>query len=581
MSKKVIIIGAVAAGPKAACRLKRLQPGWDILMLDQDSLISYGGCGIPYYVGGDVSDESELRSTSFHMLRDERFFAEAKGVRVRTRTRALAIDRSRKTVQVEDLDSGRKEDLPYDILMLATGAQPVELPIPGATLDGVFTIADLHKAIAIRKRIAGGQVSRAVVIGGGAIGLEMAEALTDLWGVETALVELQPRLLPGIVDAHFSAMLKRHFEEKQVRIYTGETVQSLLDNGSGGVRAVQTDRRTVEADLVIMAVGVRPRGELARAAGLDVTPWGAILVNQRLQTSDPDIYAAGDCIASTNLVTRRATHAPLGSLANRQGRIAADNMAGQPAVFKGVCNSFIMKAFERCIAATGISCQAALAEGFDADYALTSPSDRAHFFPGQAVVILQLVFDRKSRRVLGLQAFGSMNDSISARVDAAAALIAEGGVIDDFVTLEMAYAPPFSSAIDSINAAAYVAENMCDQRLRRVSLSRFLHWVDNMQSEPDWLAVDLRHPKESEAYVRRFGEQHWMSLPYDQVRGRYEELPADRHCILICNAGTRSYEVQVLLDALGRHDTQVLCGGLNVISRMGLPWYGGGGEEQG
>lgn len=575
MGRKVIIIGAVAAGPKAACRLKRLRPDWDILMLDQDSLISYGGCGIPYYVGGDVSDESELRSTSFHMVRDERFFAEAKGVAVRTRTRALAIDRGGKTVRVEDLDSGRQEDLPYDHLLLATGAEPVELPIPGAGLEGVFTIADLHKAIAIRRRIAGGQVSRAVVIGGGAIGLEMAEALTDLWGVETALVELQPRLLPSLVDPHFSAMLRQHYEEKGVRVYTGERVQLLRDNGAGAVGAVQTDRQSLEADLVIMAVGVRPRGDLARAAGLDVTPWGGILVNQRLQTSDPDIYAAGDCIASTSLVTRRAMHAPLGSLANRQGRIAADNIAGQPAVFKGVCGSFIMKAFDRCIAATGISYQAALAEGFDADYALTSPSDRAHFFPGQAVVILQLVFERKSRRVLGLQAFGAMNDSISARVDAAAALIAEGGVIDDFATLEMAYAPPFSSAIDSINAAAYVAENMCDGRLRRVSLTRFLHWVDNMAAEPDWLVVDLRHPKEAEAYVHRFGERHWMSLPYEQVRSRYQQLPADRNCILVCNAGTRSYEVQVLLDSLGKQNTQVLCGGLNVISRMGLPWYGG------
>lgn len=572
MSKKIVIVGAVAAGPKAACRLKRIRPDWDVTMVDQDSLISYGGCGIPYYVSGDVTDESELRSTSFHVIRDSPFFANAKGVTVRTRTRALAIDRKSKTLQVENLDTGVKERLPYDHLMLATGSRPVDLPIPGSQLDGVFTIADLHKAIEIKSRIAKGQVSRAVVIGGGAIGIEMAEALTDLWGIETVLIELAPQLLPKIVDSHFAVMLKQHLLEKEVAVHTGETALELLDNGQGKVGGVRTNARTLEADLVIVAAGVRPRSELAKDAGLDVAPWGGIRVNQRLQTSDPDIYAAGDCIAVTSLVTGKETFAPLGSLANREGRIVADNLAGRPALFKGVCGSFIMKAFERCIAATGITYEAALREGFDADYALTSPSDRAHFFPDQAVVILQLVFDRLSRRVLGLQAFGMMNDSISARVDAAAALIAKGGTIEDFAVVEMAYAPPFSSAIDSINAAAYVAENLCDNRLRRVDLDRFLHWVTAMEIEPDWAVLDLRHPLESAPFVEKFGADRWIALEYSQVRARYSELPEGKTCIILCNAGTRSYEVQVFLDHIGKRDSMVLCGGLNVIARMGIDW---------
>ena len=572
MSKKIVIVGAVAAGPKAACRLKRLRPDWDVTVVDQDSLISYGGCGIPYYVSGDVTDESELRATSFHVIRDVPFFANAKGVTVRTRTRALAIDRKAKTLQVENLDTGAKELLPYDQLMLATGSRPVDLPIPGAQLDGVFTIADLHKAIEIKSRIAKGRVSRAVVIGGGAIGIEMAEALTDLWGIETVLIELAPQLLPKIVDSHFAVMLKQHLLEKEVAVYTSEMAVELLDNGHGQVGGVKTNARTLEADLVIVAVGVRPRSELAKAAGLDVAPWGGIRVNQRLQTSDPDIYAAGDCIAVSSLVTGKETFAPLGSLANREGRIVADNMAGRPAFFKGVCGSFIMKAFERCIAATGITHEAALREGFDADYALTAPSDRAHFFPDQAVVILQLVFDRSSRRVLGLQAFGMMNDSISARVDAAAALIAQGGTVDDFAVVEMAYAPPCSSAIDSINAAAYVAENLCDHRLRRVDLDRFLHWVSAMEIEPDWAVLDLRHPVESAPFVEKFGADRWIALEYSQVRARHAELPEGKTCIILCNAGTRSYEVQVFLDHIGKRDSMVLCGGLNVIARMGVDW---------
>ena len=573
MNKRIVIIGAVAAGPKAACRLKRLRPDWEITMVDQDSLISYGGCGIPYYVSGDVSDESELRATSFHVVRDAAFFEGSKGVQVRTRTRALAIDRKEKIVRVEHLDTGAREELPYDQLMLATGARPFDLPIPGAELDGVFTISDLHKAIEIKARIAQGKVSRAVVIGGGAIGIEMAEAFTDLWGVETTLLELQPQLLPKLVDWHFAAMLKQHLLDKGVAVHTGESAEALLDNGQGHVCGVRTGKRTLEADLVVMAVGVRPRSELAREAGLDVAPWGGIKVNQRMQTSDPNIYAAGDCIAVTSLVTGRETFAPLGSLANREGRIVADNMAGLPSVFKGVCNSFIMKAFERCIAATGITYEAALAEGFDADLALTSPPDRAHFFPDQAVVILQLVFDRRSRRILGLQAFGMMNDSISARVDAAAGLIAQGGTIEDFAVLEMAYAPPFSSAIDSINAAAYVAENLCDGRLRRVDLVRFLRWMDDMDREPDWAVLDLRHPLESAPYVEQYGPERWVAMEYGRVRRQFAELPTGKMYIILCNAGTRSYEIQVFLDHLGRWDSMVLCGGLNVISRLGVNWF--------
>ena len=572
MEKKIVIIGAVAAGPKAACHLKRLQPGWDVTLVDQDSLISYGGCGIPYYVCGDVSDEAELRSTSFHMVRDETFFRQAKGVNVLTRTRALAIDRKEKTVQVKNLDSGEERELSYDKLMLATGARPFVLPIPGNDLDGVFTIANLHKAIEIKKRIAGGKVSRAVVIGGGAIGVEMAEALKDLWGIETTLIEFMPQLLPKIVDWQFAGMLKTHLEEKDVRVFTSEGATAILGDEKGMVTGVQTPKRTLDADLVIMAAGVRPRSELAAEAGLLVAPWGGIIVNQRMQTSDPDIYAAGDCVALTNLVSGRETYAPLGSLANREGRVAGDNMAGIAGRFKGTVGSFIMKAFDRCIGATGLTYEAALAEGFDADYALTAPADRAHFFPGEAIAVFQLVFDRQSRRVLGLQGFGVMNDSISVRIDAAAVMITAGAVIEDFRDAEMAYAPPFSAAIDSINSAAYVADNLCADRLRKLDMDRFLAWMEDFSLEPDWMALDIRHPLEAGPFVEKFGEERWLAIPYIDVRKRYEEIPEDRTMIILCDAGTRSYEVQIFLDHIGKNNTMVVSGGFNVIRRLGVDW---------
>lgn len=569
MGKKILIIGGVAAGPKAACRLKRLQPGWDVTVVDQDNLISYGGCGIPYYVCGDVSDEKELRSTSFHMVRDEKFFADAKGVTVLTRTRALGIDRRAKTVHVRQLDSGKESRLPYDKLLLTTGSSPVDLPIPGTDLDGVFTIANLHKAIDIKERIARGQVAKAVVVGGGAIGVEMAEALTDLWGVETALVEYMPQLLPRVIDREFAAMLKTQLLDKDVRVYTGESATAIVGDDNGRVTGVKTGKRTLDADLVIMAVGVRPRSELAREAGLAVSPWGGIKVNNRLQTSDPDIYAAGDCVAVPHLVTGRETFAPFGSLANRQGRIAADNIAGGVSLFNGVVGSFIMKAFDSCIAATGISYDTAVAEGFDADCSLSAPFDRAHFFPGAAVAVYQMVFDRKTRKVLGLQGFGPANDSVSVRINTAAALIARGAVIEDFITVEMAYSPPFSSAIDPINAAACIADNMCAGLLRRVDTDRFLAWMDDFSREQDWVVLDIRHPQEAAPYVGKFGPDRWLALPYNEIRRRHQELPDDRTMIIFCNAGNRSFEVQVALDQVGRKNSLVLCGGFNVIRRMG------------
>jgi NADPH-dependent 2,4-dienoyl-CoA reductase/sulfur reductase-like enzyme/rhodanese-related sulfurtransferase len=572
MGKKIVIIGGVAAGPKTACRVKRLLPEAEVTIIDQDSLISYGGCGIPYYVSGDVSDEKELRNTSFHMTRDEPFFLKAKGVTVRTRTLVLAIDRAQKLVLVEDLSSGAQESIPYDNLVLATGARPNLLPIPGADLDGVFTISDLHKAIAIKERIAKGEVSRAVVIGGGAIGIEMAEAFTDLWGIETTILEFMPQLMPRLVDWDFARMLETHLTESGVTVITSEGA-SAIEGKEGKVCRVVTPKRTLEANLVVMAVGVRARSELAQAAGLLVSPMGNIVVNERLQTSDPNIYAAGDCIEVKNLITGKSGIAPMGSLANREGRIVGDNLAGIPTRYKGWIGTFIMKAFERCIAATGLSLDAALAEGFAAAAVTTAQSDRAHFFPSQAIIPLRLVFDTNSRKVLGAQGFGPMSDAVLARIDAASAVIMQGGTIDDLSQLEMAYAPPFATALDALNATANVADNLAAGRLRYVTTKEFLGWMDNFASRPDWVALDLRHPNEAGPFVEKFTREKWLSLPYIEIRERYQELPADKTMLIICDAGTRSSETQIFLDQTGLANNLVLGGGFNLIRRMGVQWW--------
>ena len=572
MAKKIVIVGGVAAGPKAACRVKRLMQDAEVTIIDQDTLFSYGGCGIPYYVSGDVSDEAELRSTSFHMVRNEDFFLNAKGITVKSGTRGVAIDRTAKTVQVEDVASGEKSDIPYDTLLIATGSRPFVLPIPGADLDGVFTISDLHKAIEIKDRIARQKVGKAVVIGGGAIGLEMAEAFKDLWGVETSVVEFMPQVLPRIVDKPFASMVTKHMRDKGVDIFLGEGAVEIVGK-DGKVTGLRTANRTIEADMVIMAAGVRPRSEIAAEAGLEISPMGAIVVNQRMQTSDPNIYAAGDCVEIMNLVSGKKAYAPLGSLANKEGRVAGDNMAGIPSRFKGGVGSFIMKAFDVCVAATGLSLDVALAEGFDADVALTAPSDRAHFFPTEAIVCFQMVFDRRTRKVLGLQGFGPMGDGISARINAAAAYITMGATLDDFGTLEMAYAPPFSAAIDSINAVAYVADNLCDGRLRKVDIDPFLSWMDDFSSEPDWMALDIRHPSETAPCVEKFGTDAWLAIPYNEIRKRYNEIPKDKKMIILCDAGTRSFEIQSFLDSVAYTNTLVLSGGFSMIRRIGIDWY--------
>ncbi len=572
MSEKIVIIGAVAAGPKAACRARRLIPGAHITLIDQDDLISYGGCGIPYFVSGDVTDEKELRSTSFLMLRDQYFFKEAKGVNVKTLTRAVSIDRDKQLVHLEHVKTGERDSIGYDKLVLATGSRPNVLPIPGADLDGVFTISSLHKAISIKERLTKGEVGKAVVIGGGAIGIEMAEALKDLWGIETTIIEFMPQVLPKIVDKTIAMMVEQHLRENGVNVYTNEGAQRFEGDENGHIRKVITNNRELEADLVIMSTGVRPRSELAREAGLEVSPMGAIVVNQRMQTSDPNIYAAGDCVETLNLVTGKKAYAPLGSLANRQGRVVADNLAGIPSTFEGVTGSFIMKVFDVCVGATGISMDVARLEGFEALDAMAVQSDRAHFFPTQALMFMQMVVNASDRRVLGVQGFAKMGDGLLARINAATGMIARRASISDFSNLELAYAPPFSTAVDVLNTAANIADNRVSGRLRTITVDEFLEWMDGKKEHGDWVALDVRHPREAEPFLEKFPDR-WISVVYDKVRSQYETLPRDKTIIIICNAGTRSYEIQRFLDEVGLNNNMVLPGGLNVIRRLGVAWW--------
>lgn len=566
MTQNVVIVGAVALGPKAACRFKRLMPEAKVTMIDETDLISYGGCGIPYFVSGDVSDPGQLQSTSFHMLRDETFFKNAKDIDVLTRVRAVSIDRDQKEVHIEHVKTGEKERLSYDRLVLATGSSPKRLPIPGSEMEGVFTVSDLSGAVAIKDQVAGGAVDKAVIIGGGAIGLEMAEALADLWGIETSVVEIADQILPGIVSPVVARMGRQKMAENDISVYVREQVLRL--EGDGRVQRVVTDKRTLDADLVIMAVGVSPNADLARDAGLEISPAGAIVVNERMETSDPHIYAGGDCVQIQDLITETPAYFPSGSLANRQGRVIGTNLAGGNATFEGAVGTFVIKLFDLAIASAGLSLERARSHGYDALSVFVVQFDRAHFYPEKDLTYLELVVEQGTARVLGIQGLGGMEGGMFARVSAVAALLKYQPTTADVSNLELPYAPPFSSAMDVVNALGNAAENTLAGKNRVIDADQFAQWWTE-RKQGNTLFLDCRGWGNAEDFVEKYPEE-WKSIPQDELTARMDEVPRDKNLVLICNTGVRSYEAQITLDQMGIPHTYNLQGGVAALKKWGL-----------
>jgi NADPH-dependent 2,4-dienoyl-CoA reductase/sulfur reductase-like enzyme/rhodanese-related sulfurtransferase len=549
MGKKVVVIGAVALGPKAACRLRRLDPEAEIVMIDRDSYISYGGCGIPYYVSGEVQDLTGLRETTFHVTRDPEFFKNYKYLDVRARTEALRLDRRAKVVRVKSLDSGEEYDLPYDVCILATGSRPFVPPVPGADLPGVYPMANLHHAEAVKEAVAKGKVERAVIIGGGAIGLEMAEAMADLWGVETTIVELQKGLLPQALGPELSAMAVQELEKNGVRVLTGEQVTA-IEGGPDGVTGVVTaGAGRIACDLVIMAVGARPNVDLAREAGLAIGRFGGIVVDARMCTSDPNIFAGGDCVEVRNLVSGGSAFLPLGSLANRQGRVIGTNAAGGHEEFPGVVGTFCLKIFELGLARAGLTETQAAAAGFTPVSSLVAMADRAHFYPTQQLMYVKLIADASSRRLLGIEAGGRNGDAVKARVDAVVHMLASGGSLDEVSTLEVGYAPPFASAMDIVNAAGNALANILDGLDEPLPMDEFLR----LFKEGKLTVLDIRAPSSAEAYQKKWGDR-WLNIPQELLPESLDKVPDDRPLAVFCNSGMRAYECLRFLKSKGREN---------------------------
>lgn len=566
MPQNIVVIGGVALGPKAACRFKRLEPGSTVTMIDQSSLISYGGCGIPYYVSGDVSDAKELCETSFHMLRDPKFFKEVKGVDVQILTKATRIDREKKIVEVENVTTGEKASLPYDKLVYATGASPRKLNLPGEDLQGVSYVCNPEDATRIREGISRGEVGKAVIIGAGFIGLEMAEAFADMWGVETSVVEITDQIMPKLVSPALATMAQKHMEEGGVDFYFGESVTA-IEGKDGKVARVITSERTLEADVVIIAAGVVPNSQLAQEAGLACHERGGVIVDEYMRTNDPDIYAGGDCAIVKHLLTGQGAFLPLGSMANRQGRVIGNNLAGRETRFDGVVGSFVVKLFETSLAGTGLSLEAAKAAGYEALSVLLIQLDRAHFYPTKDLMTLEMVFEKDSRRVLGVQGFGSSGDALVGRINAVAALLKMNPTIDEISNMELAYSPPFSAAMDILNTLGNLADNALLGINQGVGPDGFQKLWDQRENG-DCYFVDCREKADADQFVER-NPDDWHNIPQGEIYDRLDEIPKDKSVVLVCNTGARSYEAQIMLLDRGYENIINIHGGMAAIKKYG------------
>ena len=567
MAEKILVVGGVALGPKAACRCKRLMPDAEVVLVDENVFISYGGCGIPYYVSGEIQNLDDLRSTPYNTVRDPDFFRDMKGITVRTQTRALAIDRAAKTLLVKDVVTGKEEKLPYDKLVLATGASPRVPPIEGKDLKNVLSLTRLEAAGAIRSACQEGKVNEAVIVGGGFIGLEAAVALADMWGVKVSVVEMMDQILPGVLSQPLSRMAANDCQTHKVDVFTSEKVLR-LEGENGTVTKVVTDKREIPAQMVIFAAGFLPNGQLAKDAGLEVAPFGAVVVDEHMRTTDPSIYAGGDCVAIKNIITGKMGYLPLGSMANRQGRIIGTNLAGGNASFPGFVGSWAVKLFGLSFCGVGLTVERARKEGFDAMSVSVEQLDHAHFYPEKAMMSLELVVDKATSRVLGLQGACADPDSLKARIDAvAAALQYSKPTVEDISNLEIAYAPPFASAMDVVNVVANVADNALAGRFTPVTADQFMDlW--HKRSENHVFFIDSRPAAAGKAMQEKHPD--WHAIPLEEIAARSNEVPKNRPVAIICNTGLRAYDGLLVLARNGVTDVVNSTGGMQAVIKMGL-----------
>lgn len=547
---KVVIIGGVAAGPKVGSRVHRICPEAEVTLIEKGEFLSYAGCGLPYYVSGVVENQKELMSTPIGVVRDPVFFRNVKNVNVFNQTEVVKVDRARREVIAVDRQDGKEKKISYDKLVFATGATPIIPPIKGINLKNVFTLQNIEDSEGIKAALSQDKAKDVVIIGGGLIGIEMTEALAKK-GCRVTIIEKLPQLLP-MLDWELAHQVEQYLEGRGIKVKTRAAVTAI--SGKDRVESVTTDKGGIPCDFVIVSIGVRPNVFLAKEAGLEIGVSGGIKVDEAMRTSDPDIFAAGDCVESKNLITGKPCFIPLGSTANKQGRVAANNLCDFKAdVFPGVLGSTVCKLFDLNIGRTGLGEEQARQEGFDVETVLSPAPDKAHFYPDAKPVMMKLIVDKSTRRLLGLQAVGM--GVVDKRVDVAATAITAKMTVDTIANLDLCYAPPYSPAMDNIITAADVARNKLDGVFQSITPMAVQEKISNGE---EFVFLDVRSPGEYETVHLK----NSVLIPLGKLRGRLSEIPKDKEIIAFCKISLRGYEAALILKSAGFMDVKVMDGGV-------------------
>ena len=519
---KVVIVGGVAGGATAAARIRRLDEQAEIVIFERTNFISYANCGLPYYVGGVIAEEKTLT------LQTPESFGQRFRIRVCVQHEVIAIDAPRKVVRVKNLKTGAVFEESYDKLLLSPGAKPTQPRLPGVGLKQVFTLRTVEDAVAIRELLQLKKPKSVVLAGGGFISLELAENFRRA-GCEVTIVQ-RPKHVMSPFDSDIATFIHGELRRKGVRLALGCEVEGFHEAGDQ-VKVLLKDADALRADFVVLAIGVTPESDLASSAGLKLGVKGSICVNERMETSVPDIYAVGDAVQVTHALTGAPTVIPLAGPANKQGRIAADNICGGSSVYRGSLGSSILQVFELTAAATGLNEKTAQNARIDADYVILSPMNHAGYYPGAKLMTMKILFEKGTYRLLGAQIVGY--EGVDKRIDVLATAIRCGMTAIDLKDLELAYAPPYSAAKDPVNMAGFVIENIQKGLVRQW----YERDVDALPRDGSVILLDVRTPQE----FARGAIPDFINIPVDELRTRLGELDRTKPVYVICQSGLRSY----------------------------------------
>lgn len=537
---KTVIVGGVAGGASAAARLRRLDEKAEIIVMERGGYVSFANCGLPYYIGGEIGDESELT------LQTPESFRARFNIDVRINNNVTAINPDEKTVEVKNTVTGKVYAESYDNLILSPGAEPIMPPIPGADSRRVFTLRNIPDTLKIKSYIEMHDVRSAVVVGGGYIGVEMAENLKNA-GLDVTIVELSDHLIAPI-DSDMAADVHAYLRKKGVALILGNGVREISEDATG--LRIMLEHGAVSADMAIMSVGVRPEAELAVKCGIKTNRRGAIVVDTHMRTNLPGIYAVGDAVEVEDFVTGGKAFVPLAGPANRQGRIAADNICGIGSEYTGTQGSSILRIFDMTVAVTGLNEKTAAASGIDYDKTYTYSASHASYYPGATNMSIKALWDKKSHRLLGAQIVGF--DGVDKRMDVIATAMRFGAKITDLTKLELCYAPPFGSAKDPVNMLGFVAENVITGKVKQF----FPEDVDALPRDGSVTLLDTRTAGE----VRRGAIDGFMNIPLDSLRENLDRIPKGKPVYVHCHSGLRSYIACRILAGNG-YDCYNLAGG--------------------